>query len=356
MPLMLITGGAGFIGTNSAFYFASQGWQIVILDNLSRQGSSENLSWLQKQINLKFEKADIRDRAAVDRIVLQNRPDVILHLAAQVAVTTSITNPREDFEINAIGTLNVLEAIRLLSPETFLINASTNKVYGKMENTRVIEENNKYILENFRHGVDEEQPLDFRSPYGCSKGTADSYTREYSSGFGLNTVTFRQSCIYGTRQFGCDDQGWVAWFVIAAIMGKQLTIFGDGKQSRDVLWVDDLVRAYDSAIKHRKEVSGQTFNIGGGQKNTISLLGLITQLENILQKPISISWGEWRSGDQLAYSSNIAKAKQLLNWEPSTPIATGILSLVDWVRGNINLTSISPEHNLAKDGEQSIAE
>lgn len=356
MPLMLITGGAGFIGTNSAFYFASQGWKITILDNLSRQGSYENLNWLQKQINLQFEKADIRDRAAVDRIISQNRPDVILHLAAQVAVTTSIINPHEDFAINALGTLNILEAIRLLSPETFLINASTNKVYGRLENATVVEENNQYILENFRHGVDEDQPLDFRSPYGCSKGTADAYTREYSSGFGLNTVTFRQSCIYGTRQFGCDNQGWVAWFVIAAIMGRQLTIYGDGKQSRDILWIDDLVKAYDAAIKHRKEVSGQAFNIGGGQKNTISLLGLITQLENIIQKPISISWGKWRSGDQLAYSSNIAKAKHLLNWEPSTSATTGISSLIDWVRGNINLSGILPDSGQIEHGAKITAE
>src|SRR6185295_12243461 len=207
--------------------------------------------------------------------VAKIRPDVLLHLAGQVAVTTSVTNPREDFEVNALGTFNVLEAVRRHSPETFFIDASTNKVYGRMEHLGVIERNGRYEYRDLPDGADESQPLDFHSPYGCSKGAAEQYTLDYSRIYGLHTVAFRQSCIYGTRQFGIEDQGWVAWFTIAAVLGKPITIYGDGKQIRDVLHVDDLAGAYGKAYEHRDAVAGQAFNIGGGPHNTMSLLELL---------------------------------------------------------------------------------
>jgi CDP-paratose 2-epimerase len=211
----------------------------------------------------------------MERIVGAIRPDALLHLAAQVAVTTSGTNPREDFEINALGTFDMLEAVRKQSPNTFFINASTNKVYGKMHEVGVVERNGRYEYNDLRDGVDEGRQLDFHSPYGCSKGVAGQYTIDYSRIYSLRSVTFRQSCIYGTRQFGIEDQGWVAWFTIAAVLGKQITIYGDGKQIRDVLHVEDLVRAYKAAIANHEQASGGAFNIGGGPTNTMSLLELL---------------------------------------------------------------------------------
>ena len=236
-----------FIGVNAAEYFADQGWRIAVLDNLSRRGTEENLRWLNDKVKVDFHKLDIRDAAGVERVVRETKPDALLHLAAQVAVTTSVSDPREDFEVNALGTFNVLEAVRKGSPQTFIINASTNKVYGKMEEIEVEERNGRYEYRDQTQGVSESQPLDFHSPYGCSKGVADQYTLDYARIYGLDTVSFRQSCIYGPRQFGIEDQGWVAWFIIAAVSGKQITIYGDGKQIRDVLHVKDVARAYLAA-------------------------------------------------------------------------------------------------------------
>ena len=257
MTSILITGGAGFIGVHSARHFQSLGWTVTVLDNLSRKGTPENLAWLKNDCPMHFVRADIRDRDAMERILSEVRPDVLLHLAAQVAVTTSVESPRADFEANALGTLNMLEAVRLKSPKTFFIYASTNKVYGRMEDLAVVERNGRYEYDALPDGVPEERPLDFHSPYGCSKGAADQYTIDYSRIYGLQTVTFRQSCIYGTRQFGIEDQGWVAWFTIASVLGKQITIYGDGKQIRDVLHVGDLVRAYEAAYAHRDRASGR---------------------------------------------------------------------------------------------------
>jgi CDP-paratose 2-epimerase len=294
---ILITGGAGFIGVNAARHFSDQGWQVSILDNLSRRGTEDNLRWPQDRASIRFERADVRDPAAVDRTVGELRPDLLLHLAGQVAVTTSVTDPREDFEINALGTFNVLEAVRRQSPESFFIDASTNKVYGKMEDIGVVERNGRYEYRDLPGGVDERQPLDFHSPYGCSKGAADQYTTDYARIYGLHTVAFRQSRIDGTRQFGIEDQGWVAWFTIAAVLGKQITIYGDGKQIRDVLHVDDLARAYEAAYEHRDAVAGQAFNIGGGPTNTMSLRELLAYLEAELAIEIPLQWSDWRPGD-----------------------------------------------------------
>ena len=334
---ILITGGAGFIGVNSARHFASKGWQVTVVDNLSRRGTEDNLQWLQAQSPIAFERADIRDAAAMERIVGQVKPDVLLHLAAQVAVTTSVIDPREDFEINALGTFNMLEAVRKQSPETFFITASTNKVYGKMHNVEVVERNGRYEYRDLTDGVTEDQQLDFHSPYGCSKGVADQYTIDYSRIYGLRTVAFRQSCIYGTRQFGIEDQGWVAWFTIAAVLGKKITIYGDGKQIRDVLHVDDLVRAYEAAASHQDQASGQAFNIGGGPGNTMSLLELLAYLKEELKIDIPLQWDDWRPGDQPVFVCNLKKANDLLGWQPAISVRDGVKSLSQWVSQNREL-------------------
>ena len=334
---ILITGGAGFIGVNSAKHFAEQGWRMTIIDNLSRRGTEDNLQWLIKQHPIDFHKVDIRDYKSLSEVFKTAQPDVVLHLAAQVAVTTSVADPREDFEINALGTFNVLEAVRNYSQDAFFINASTNKVYGKMEEVGVEERNGRYEYRDLPAGVDEKQQLDFHSPYGCSKGVADQYSIDYARIYGLRSTTFRQSCIYGTRQFGIEDQGWVAWFTIAAVLGKQITIYGDGKQIRDVLQVKDLARAYQAAIEHADAASGQAFNIGGGPANTLSLRELLAYLEDELDINIPLLWDDWRPGDQPVFVCDTSKAKTLLHWEPEINVSEGVRHLIGWVRDNPEL-------------------
>jgi len=337
---IVITGGAGFIGVNSACYFSEQGWQVIVVDNLSRTGTDLNLQWLMKEVGektqypIEFSKTDIRDAEAMAAVIKKYQPDVVLHLAAQVAVTTSVTNPREDFDINALGTFNVLDAIRLHSPDSFFINASTNKVYGKMEDLNIIERNGRYEYEKLVSGVPETRNLDFHSPYGCSKGVADQYAIDYARVYDLKTVTLRQSCIYGPRQFGIEDQGWVAWFTIAALLEKPITIYGDGKQIRDVLNVEDLVSAYQAAIDNQEAVAGQAINVGGGPENTLSLRELIAQLEEQLDITIPLTWDEWRPGDQPVFVCDLEKAKRLMNWQPSYSVKDGVGKLIDWVNQN----------------------
>ena len=334
---ILITGGAGFIGVNAAQSFAAAGWQVVVLDNLSRKGASLNLQWLKDSHEVQFEQVDIREASILEEKIQQCQADVVLHLAAQVAVTTSVTNPREDFDINALGTLNLLEAIRLHSPHSFFINASTNKVYGKMDHVGVIERNGRYEYDTLAEGVAETQTLDFHSPYGCSKGVADQYTIDYSRVYGLNTVTLRQSCIYGPRQFGIEDQGWVAWFTIAAMLDKEITVFGNGKQIRDVLHVDDLVAAYHAAIQHRETVNGLAINVGGGPNNTLSLLELIAYLKSTLNKEITLKWDDWRPGDQPVFVCDLSRAADLMNWSPTISVDHGVVRLIRWVEKNSEL-------------------
>jgi len=334
---ILITGGAGFIGVNSADFFASNGWEVLVLDNLSRHGTDKNLSWLESKHSIIFDKSDIRDADLMSNILRKHTPDVVLHLAAQVAVTSSVTNPRKDFEINALGTLNLLEAIRLHSPNTFFINASTNKVYGKLEDVAIEERDGRYEYEKLTTGVPESRYLDFHSPYGCSKGAADQYTIDYARIYGLKTVTLRQSCIYGPHQFGVEDQGWVAWFTIAALLNKEITIYGDGKQIRDVLHVSDLVAAYLAAINNSDSISGEAINLGGGPDNTLSLLELLDYLERSLDKKIKPLWDNWRPGDQPVFVCDLSKAKRLLNWSPKYSVEQGTVALIDWVRLNSEL-------------------
>ncbi|PKN85518.1 MAG: CDP-paratose 2-epimerase, partial [Chloroflexi bacterium HGW-Chloroflexi-7] len=291
--LTLITGGAGFIGSNYASRCISRGEKIVIFDNLSRAGSKRNLAWLEETYgkgSFELVVGDVRDSSAIQAAARNvNR---ILHLAAQVAVTTSVTEPRNDFEVNALGTFNTLEAARLSGNKPGFLFSSTNKVYGGMENVRVVEKGTRYDYVDLPEGASEDQLLDFHSPYGCSKGSGDQYVRDYARIYDLPTIVFRQSCIYGTRQFGVEDQGWVAWFVIAAITGRPISIYGDGKQVRDILFVEDLCDAYDAAFQRLPQVGGEVFNIGGGRKNTISIwMEFKPFLEKLLGRKIETTQG-----------------------------------------------------------------
>lgn len=330
---MIITGGAGFVGANAVKYFAKRGWDVTVLDNLSRDGAADNLEWLRNQFNFSFVKIDIREAEQMAaEIGSHKKVDAVIHLAAQVAVTTSVTDPRSDFEINAGGTLNVLEALRQHHPQAMLINASTNKVYGKMDDLTVHLDEGRWAYADRPEGIAEDYPLDFHSPYGCSKGAAERYVADYCRIYDMPTVSFRQSCIYGPRQYGIEDQGWLAWFVIAALTGKQITIFGDGRQVRDVLYVDDLLRAYECAIEHKDEVAGQAFNMGGGPENTLSLLELVEQIKAYMPIGKEILFDEERPGDQKVYVSNISRAQEILQWAPEVDVAKGLDVLINWVK------------------------
>lgn len=338
MRSVLIIGGAGFIGSNATHHFLNQGDHVTILDNFSRNGTEENLKWLKSKHpqNLTVIRADIRhDRDVLKKAV--ESADVILHFAAQVAVTTSVMNPREDFEINALGTFNVLEAMRETNSSAVLVYASTNKVYGGMEDIQTEEKNNRYEYKDMPHGIPENRLLDFHSPYGCSKGAADQYVRDYARIYGLKTVVFRQSCIYGYRQFGVEDQGWVAWFTIATLLNKPLTIYGDGKQVRDVLFVDDLVRAYEAAINRIDVTAGQVYNIGGGPTCQMSLLELLAFLEEFFNKKIPRAFADWRPGDQPVFVCDIRKAEKEFGWKPAIGVKDGVQKLAAWVQENPTL-------------------
>ncbi|MCE7917136.1 MAG: NAD-dependent epimerase/dehydratase family protein, partial [Nitrosomonas sp. PRO5] len=336
---ILITGGAGFIGSNLANYFLSQGEEVIIFDNLSRPGVELNLKWLQAthgDNRLTYVPGDIRSAEDLKEPVA--RANTIYHLAGQVAVTTSVTNPVHDFEVNALGTLNVLEAARLSGHKPTLIFTSTNKVYGGMENIAIAESENRYSYRDFPNGIDENHPLDFHSPYGCSKGAADQYVRGYRRIYDLPTVVFRMSCIYGPRQFGTEDQGWVAYFVIASLMGWPVTIYGDGKQIRDILYIDDLVRAFDLARQHISVTAGQVYNIGGGASNTIAIWSEFGPLLNRLSnKVMLVDHKDWRPGDQKVYVSDHSKATRAFGWRPEVSSHEGIERLMDWVKSNLDL-------------------
>jgi CDP-paratose 2-epimerase len=331
----LITGGAGFIGCNLADALLARGEQVTIFDNLSRPLTHLNLEWLQQRhgSRVRFVQADIRDAAATAAAV--HGHDTIFHLASQVAVTTSVKDPRTDFEINALGTLNVLEAARLAARPPAVFFASTNKVYGGMEDVTVVEQPTRYAYRDMPAGVPEHHLLDFHSPYGVSKGSADQYVRDYARIYGLKTVVFRQSCIYGPRQMGVEDQGWAAHFVIAAVMGRPITIYGDGKQVRDMLYIDDLVAAYLAALERINVVSGRIYNIGGGPANALSVWAEFGPLlERLTGNTIDVRRGDWRPGDQPVYISAIAKAERELGWHPQVDVAEGIARLVAWVEAN----------------------
>jgi len=337
----LVTGGAGFIGANYVHRLVGRGEQVTVYDNLSRAGAPRNIEWLHSTFgegSFKLIVGDVRD---ADKLVRTTKDvDIVLHLAGQVAVTTSVVDPRGDFEDNALGTFNVLEAARRSGRKPIVLYASTNKVYGEMEETGVVEDSTRYKYAHLPFGIPESQPLDFKSPYGCSKGAGDQYVRDYHRIYSLPSVVFRQSCIYGMRQFGIEDQGWVAWFVIAALLGKPIMIYGDGKQVRDVLYIDDLLDAYDAAIARINVAAGQVYNIGGGPKNTISIWREFAPvLEDLLGQKIAVERSEWRPGDQQIYISDIRKAKRDLGWQPMISVEQGVRLLFEWVKANIHLFS-----------------
>ena len=338
-PKILIIGGAGFIGINAAEKFINSGWHVTILDDLSRKGAGLNLKWLNSAFpnKYKFVKADIvSDLKILDAEVAKH--DVVLHLAGQVAVTTSIADPYNDLQINVLGTVHVLESIRKIKgKKPILLYASTNKVYGDLAYLKVTENITRYSLKKLPKGIDEKHQLDFHSPYGCSKGAAEQYVRDYSRIYGLRTVVFRQSCIYGRHQFGIEDQGWIAWFVIAALLKLPVSLYGNGKQVRDVLFVDDLVDLYIKAIENIDVTSGNIYNVGGGTANSISILELFDKLKDQHGLTIRYKNKNVRAGDQKIFISDNGKIRRSIPWKPKVDLDSGVAKLLDWTKENISL-------------------
>jgi CDP-paratose 2-epimerase len=335
----LITGGAGFIGANLAHRLIGRGDVVTVFDNLSRPLTEHNLDWLRQTHSpdaFRFVHADLRDYPALAEAT--RGVDVIYHLAGQTAVTTSVADPRGDFEDNALGTFNALEAARAAGADPVFIYTSTNKVYGGMENVVIEEQTGRYVYRDFPQGIDESFPLDFHSPYGCSKGCGDQYARDYARIYGLRTVVLRQSSIYGYRQLGVEDQAWVAWLIIAAVTGQPITIYGDGKQVRDLLFIDDLLDLYDAVVAHGDVAAGQVYNVGGGPENTITIWTEFgPALEGLLGRNVPVSYDDWRPGDQRIFVSDINKARRELGWSPKIGVQEGIKRLYNWVVANRNL-------------------
>ena len=334
----LITGGCGFLGSNIASeLLKSTEDKLIIYDNLSRAGSISNYEWLKSQGEFKFIKEDIKNFTALSELIKEERPDVIYHLAGQVAMTTSISNPILDFETNALGSFNLLEAVRQISPETCIIYSSTNKVYGDFEYLQYSESSLRYTCKDYPEGFDENTALNFHSPYGCSKGTADQYMLDYARIFGLKTIVFRHSSMYGSRQFGTFDQGWIGWFCQKAIESKfkknvSFTISGNGKQVRDVLHAEDMVRLYIEAPKYIEKAQGHAFNIGGGIKNSLSLLELFTFLEEKLDVSLNYTKLLPRLSDQKIFVADLTKASVVFNWTPRVGKIEGISRTLDWLK------------------------
>lgn len=331
---VVITGGAGFVGCNLADRLLREGRQVVIFDNLSRAGVRRNLQWLRRTHDraVRAEVADVRDRAALTRAV--RGASQLFHFAAQVAVTTSLVDPTEDFEVNAGGTLNVLEAVRALDQPPPLVFTSTNKVYGALDDVRLVRAGARYTPRDATVaacGIAEARPLDFHSPYGCSKGTADQYVLDYARSFGLSTVVFRMSCIYGPHQFGTEDQGWVAHFLIRAMEERPIVLYGDGAQVRDILFVEDLVEALLLAQRHMRTVRGQAFNIGGGPANTTSLLELLELIGTLRGTKPTVVREAWRTGDQRYYVSDTRRFRAATGWAPRVGVADGVERLYRWL-------------------------
>jgi CDP-paratose 2-epimerase len=339
---LLVTGGAGFIGSHVAEYFSNKGYEITVLDNLKRGeilgrniSFEHNIEFLRGLNNVSFVNGDVRDYPLLKELC--SDVDVIVHTAAQVAVTTSLKNPREDFEINTLGTFNVLEAARLSKNNPIVIYCSTNKVYGDNVNRiPVVEKDTRYEFadKKFKKGIPEDFPIDLceHTPYGCSKLAGDLYVQDYGHTYGLKTGVFRMSCIYGERQFGVEDQGWVAWFTIATMLDKPITIYGNGKQVRDVLYVKDLIELFDKFIS--SSVRNGVYNAGGGSDNTISLLELLNVLERRTGKKPKISFKDWRMGDQKVYISDISRAKRDLGWKPRIGLNSSLDILIGWINTN----------------------
>ncbi len=341
---ILITGGAGLVGSHSAEFYAKKGDEVVILDNLMRseifgydkESVEFNWDYLAKYSNIKRIKGDVRNEKDVFE-ALGDGVDAVIHTAGQPGVPSSVRIPKEDFSINAFGTLNVLECTRKVSPDATFIYCSTNKVYGEnVDKIPLIGKKTRYVFANIE-GISEELSIDHtgHTPYGCSKYVGDIYTQEYGHIYNMKTAVFRMSCIYGTRQFGFEDQGWVAWFIIATLTNQSITIYGNGKQVRDVLYVDDLVQAYDLFIKSK--IRHAVWNIGGGPKNTTSLVEFVDLLDKKLGKRPKLNFSNWRPSDQKVYITNIDKINKELNWQPKTSFQDGTDKLISWVQQNIKI-------------------
>jgi CDP-paratose 2-epimerase len=333
---LLITGGCGFLGSNLAAHALSEGIELCVFDSLYRHGSQSNLQWLRGQGGFDFVHGDIRNANDVQRVVARVKPDAIFHLAGQVAMTTSIADPRMDFEVNALGTLNLLEAVRAHAPEAVVIYSSTNKVYGDLEQFQYRETDTRYVCVDQPEGFDEQTPLDFHSPYGCSKGSADQYLRDYHRIFGLKTVVFRHSSMYGGRQFATADQGWIGWFcqmaaeTRAGLRREPFTISGNGKQVRDVLHGEDMISLYFSTLKHADAAAGQAFNIGGGIANSLSLLELFGLLEREINQPLQYTKLPPRESDQRVFVADIDKMRALTGWAPRVSAQDGVSRMLAW--------------------------
>ncbi len=333
-----MTGGAGFVGSNLCARLLDEGAEVSVFDSLFREGTRENLAWLQTLGPVRFTQGDTRNFGEIDRLVRETRPGVIFHLAGQVAMTTSMRDPRRDFETNVLGTFNLLEAVRANCPEAVTIYASSNKVYGGLAGLELVEEAHRYSAPGKPQGVDERCPLDFQTPYGCSKGAADQYMLDYARVFGLNTIVFRHSTIYGGRQRATFDQGWVGWFCQQALAVKAdpqrepFTIAGDGKQVRDLLYIDDAVECYLRAARLGAKARGEAFNIGGGIENSCSLLELFQILEEMLQVRLEPTRLPWRTSDQKFFVADGAKAGAHFGWKPTTARREGIAKTLEWAR------------------------
>jgi CDP-paratose 2-epimerase len=333
-PPVLVVGGAGFVGANLAHRLLSSGTPVRLLDDLSRPGVERNLAWLQGSHGelVELVRADVRDAGAVAAAV--EGVGAVFHLAAQVAVTSSLVDPIRDFEVNARGTLNVLEAVRREDPPPFLLFTSTNKVYGALDDVRLVDVGSRYVPVDpgLRRGISERRALAFHSPYGCSKGAAEQYVLDWSRTYGVPATVFRMSCIYGTRQMGTEDQGWVAHFLLQAMAGRPITLYGDGRQVRDVLFVDDLVEALLLARERPRDVGGRAFNLGGGPENTTSLLELLELVAELEGIPPRVIFEDWRVADQRWYVSDPTAFGELTGWAPRIGVREGVTRLHAWLR------------------------
>jgi CDP-paratose 2-epimerase len=334
---VLITGGCGFLGSNIASEALRHGDEVLLLDNLYREGSRQNLTWLRKAASPQFVQADVRDKAKLEEVFSSFRPDAVFHLAGQVAMTTSLSDPVMDFEVNAQGSVNVLDCVRRLSPDATVVYSSTNKVYGDLGWVRIQEKPTRYVAPDYPDGFGEKLPLDFESPYGCSKGAADQYMLDFHRMYGLKTVVFRHSSMFGERQFATYDQGWLGWFCQKALEQKAgkarepFTISGNGKQVRDVLFSTDMVALYLCALEKAKNAAGEAFNIGGGMENSLSLLELFEMLEKKLGVRLEHTQLPFRRSDQKVFVADISKARKCFGWKPTIPKEEGISRMLAWL-------------------------
>jgi CDP-paratose 2-epimerase len=331
---VLVTGGAGFIGTNLTAGLVEDGARVVVLDNLARRGSEQNLRWLLETYGdaIRFDLGDVRDGDAV-RSALTGA-DRVFHLAAQVAVTTSLDDPLDDFDVNLRGTVTLLEELRRLTEPPFLLFTSTNKVYGRLPDLELVRDGDSWLPADPEirvHGLSETRPLDFCTPYGCSKGAADQYVLDYAKSYGIPSVVFRMSCIYGRHQHGNEDQGWVAHFAIRALEGKPITVYGDGAQVRDLLFVEDLVDAMLLAHEHAGTIAGRAFNMGGGPDNRVSLKEVLHRIGNLRGDPPQLVYANERTGDQRYYVADTRRFRAATGWRPAVSPEEGIDHLYHWL-------------------------